>query len=173
MTTGASGLRALRNTGWYLVLVLPFAMFTGCSNGQLPTYPVSGRVIFPDGSPVHMGSIEFKSLEHPIQARGTIANDGSFRLSTYGENDGAVAGNHRCVVTQFVIVEDIPNFKPSHEGVVHPRFGSYQTSGLEFDVSDSEENFITVTVQGLAEADRDKSEEKKSPHKHEHDTSIK
>jgi hypothetical protein len=118
----------------------------GCSD-RLPTYPVLGRVVFPDGSPVHTGTIELKSREHPIQARGDIAHDGSFRLTTYVENDGAVEGKHDCVVVQFVVVEEIPNFQPSYEGVVHPKFASYSTSRLECEVLPSGKNQLTIQVE--------------------------
>jgi hypothetical protein len=120
----------------------------GCSDGRLPTFPVSGRVVFSDGSPVHTGTIEFRSREHAVQARGTIDHDGNFRLTTYKENDGAVAGTHDCVVTQLVVMEGATDFQPSLKGVVHTRFGSYATSGLRCEVISQDKNFFTVEVDG-------------------------
>lgn len=125
-----------------------FAFVAGCSD-NLPTYPVAGKVVFKDGSPVHVGTVEFKSLEKKIQARGTIEVDGSFKLTTYEPDDGAVLGKHQCVVTQFIMLEELPAIKTSKKGVVHPRFGSYATSGLEFEVTADKENVLTVTVEGL------------------------
>jgi hypothetical protein len=90
-----------------------------------------------------------KSREHPIQARGEIAHDGSFRLTTYVENDGAVEGKHDCVVVQLVVVEELPGFQPSYEGVVHPRFASYSTSGLECDVLPSDNDQLIIRVEPL------------------------
>ena len=143
-------------------------VFGGCSSGRLPTYPVSGKVVFPDGSPAHVGTVEFRSREHGIQARGEIGIDGRFQLTTYKDGDGAVAGTHDCVVVQLVIVEGIANFRPSTEGVVHPRFGSYSTSGLSCEVSAADANNLTITVEGLdaplgkGDSDHDHS------HQHEH-----
>lgn len=141
---------------------------SGCSNGRLPTYPVNGRVVFSDGSPVHVGTIELKSREHGVQARGEIGNDGRFRLTTYRDGDGAVSGAHDCVVVQLVIVEGIENFRPSTEGVVDPRFGAYSTSGLECEVSESGPNDVTITVEGLKSLPG-RGDSEKHDHEHHHD----
>lgn len=122
---------------------------SGCSSDRLPTYPVQGRVVFSDGSPVHTGSIELKSREHGVQARGTIAGDGSFQLTTYEPNDGAVAGTHDCVVVQLVMVEELDNFTPSMAGIVDPRFGAYSQSGLKCEVYAESDNAVTITVEPM------------------------
>ncbi len=85
----------------------------GCSSGQLETYPTKGKVKFKSGAPVHVGTVELKSREHGVQARGDIQPDGTFELSTYSKGDGAVAGTHDCVVVQFVMTEELAGFKPS------------------------------------------------------------
>jgi len=103
--------------------------------------------VFADGSPVHVGTVELKSREHGIHARGEIDIDGRFVLSTYESGDGAVAGTHDCVVVQMVMVEGIANFRPSTEGVVHPRFGSYATSGLVVEVSDKARKELQLQVE--------------------------
>lgn len=144
--------------GWLVVVM-------GCSDGRLPTYPASGRVIFTDGSPVHVGTIELKSREYGIHARGSIDTDGHFVLTTYDSGDGAVAGTHDCVVVQMVMVEEIPNFRPSTEGIIHPRFGSYSSSGLVVEVAQGDSNDLKVTVEPL----RDDSLSSKSSPKHKHD----
>ncbi|MBM4004576.1 MAG: carboxypeptidase regulatory-like domain-containing protein [Planctomycetes bacterium] len=142
---------------WGLLLSL-----TGCSN-PLRTYPVSGKVVFDDGSPVRVGTIEFKSMDHQVQARGTIERDGSYHLTTFQENDGAVAGRHRVVVVQMIVVEDAPGIKVGKRGVVHPKFNSYSTSGLELEVVPGEPNNLVVTVTGIegapAKEDHDHSHE--------------
>lgn len=147
------------------LLWLALAALTGCSDGRLPTYPVAGRVVFPDGSPVHVGTVELKSREHSVQARGDIDSDGRFILSTYELGDGAVAGSHDCVVVQMVMVEGIANFQPSTEGVVHPRFGSYSTSRLVVEVSDKDRNELQLNVEPLATRHEPSNE---SHHKHDH-----
>jgi len=150
------------------LLVLASAILSaGCSDGRLPTYPVSGRVVFEDGSPVHVGTVELKSREHNIHARGEIGIDGRFRLSTYESGDGAVAGQHDCVVVQMVLVEGISGFRHSTDGVVHPRFGSYRTSELLVDVAEKGTNELKITVSGLSDRRTDSS----GAHAHDHQPS--
>ncbi|MEZ6135111.1 MAG: hypothetical protein R3C53_09400 [Pirellulaceae bacterium] len=121
---------------------------TGCSD-QLPTYPVAGKVLFTTGGPVHVGTVELKSRDHGVQARGQIQSDGSFTLTTYQDGDGAVAGVHDCVVVQFVMTEDIAGHRPSNIGVVNRRYASYSTSGLTLDISPDQTNEVIVEVEGV------------------------
>ncbi len=120
----------------------------GCTDNRLKTYPVQGKVVFPDGSPVRVGTIETKSILHGVQASGSIATDGTFQLTTYQTNDGAVAGDHRCVIVQFIPVEEIPNYRPSTLGVVNRKYSSYATSELVFTVEAKGDNQIWFEVQG-------------------------
>lgn len=127
---------------------LAILMSVGCNGGRLRTYPVRGEVVFADGSPVKVGTIETKSVQHSVQARGSISTDGTFELTTYTNGDGAVAGDHRCVIVQFIPTEEIPNYRPSIMGVVHRKHSSYSTSELGFTVSSKGENRIRLVVQG-------------------------
>ena len=109
-----------------------------------------GRVQFESGAPVVMGTVEFQSVEHKINARGDIAPDGTFLLTTFSEYDGAVEGEHKCVVLQMVIGENLQGHKPSKIGVVSPVFASYSSSGLTCNVSEGD-NQVVLTVHGLKE----------------------
>ena len=149
-------------------LLLLVALVAGCSNDRLPTYAVQGQVVFSDGSPVRTGSIELKSVQHGVQARGDIASDGAFQLTTYAENDGAVEGVHKCVVVQLVMVEELANFKPSTEGVVDPRFGSYSTSDLECRISNSDVNRVKLTVEPIILGAKSTKKASDQPHDHTH-----
>lgn len=132
-----------------LVLALSCFAFSGCSSGDPPAYPAKGRVVFQDGSPVKVGTIESKSLKHGKQSRASIQKDGTFVLSTYRDGDGAVDGEHQCVVVQFIPTEDITNHKPTTIGVVHPKHNSYATSGLNFHIQPGT-NDIVLRVEGVA-----------------------
>ncbi len=139
----------------------------GCSDGRLKTYTTRGKVLFKNGSPVHVGTVELKSREHGVQARGPIDQEGNFILTTYTEGDGAVAGIHDCVVVQFIMAEEIKDFKPSVLGVVHPRYASYSTSGLTVEIKADTENDLKLEVEGVKkvsakdEANHDASQHKK------------
>ncbi len=138
--------------------MLLFASTVGCSD-RLTTYPVAGTVQFTTGGLVHIGTVELKSREHGVQARGQIQPDGSFTLTTYQEGDGAVAGIHDCVVVQFVMAEGVAGHRPSTIGVVDRRFASYSTSGLTVEISPNESNEVLVEVEGMI---------KKQPNDHTH-----
>ncbi len=84
-----------------------------------------------------------------LSARGEIQLDGSFELTTFKPGDGAVAGKHNCVVLQRVIGENIVGHKPSVIGVVDPKYASYQTSGLEVEISAEQENNVAIVVTGV------------------------
>lgn len=65
-----------------------------------PVYPVRGRVLY-QGKPAKQALVVF----HPVgghagavKARGQVAEDGSFTLSTFGVGDGAPAGDYRVTV---------------------------------------------------------------------------
>ena len=138
--------------GWFglaCCIASVMVVATGCNGGRLKTYPVVGQAVFEDGTPVKMGTVETKSVQHGVQATGTIAKDGTFTLTTYAAEDGAVAGDHKCVIVQFLPTENIPNYRPSTLGVVHRRHSSYATSDLNFTIQKTGENRIRLVVQGV------------------------
>lgn len=133
----------------YLWTACILLVAVGCS-GQHRTYPVNGKVQFANGLPVKVGTVELKSSEHPeIQARGTIEQDGSFSLTTYKENDGAIAGKHFAVIVQLVIAEEVENHVASTYGVIDPKHSTYATSGLTVDIQPNQPNDIVIEVEGI------------------------
>jgi hypothetical protein len=71
----------------------------GCSDAPYELAQVRGTV-FIDGRPFTHGKVMFApvgrgdSVESGKPAFGVLQSDGSFTLSTYGNNDGAVIGDH-------------------------------------------------------------------------------
>ena len=120
----------------------------GCST-RLQTYPVAGKVQFKTGGVVHVGTVELKSVEHGLQARGEIGPDGDFTLTTFDDGDGAVAGKHKCVIVQFVMTEDVASHRPSMIGVIDRKYASYTTSDLLVTIDPNlETNEILLEVDG-------------------------
>ena len=140
----------MRSNLLLLSLFLSLAMTVGCGDGRPPAYPTKGKVVFADGSPVKVGTIETKSTLHGVQATAAIQRDGTFVFTTYNEGDGAVEGPHDCVVVQFIQSENITNHKPSTLGVVNPKHASYATSNLRIDVSADKPNELVIQVEGVA-----------------------
>ena len=77
-------------------------VLTGCGSGAA-TADVSGKVTY-EGKPVTGGSIGFTPIgsgegNAGKAGGGMVGADGSYTISTYGENDGAVIGKHRVSYT--------------------------------------------------------------------------
>src|SRR5262245_25725866 len=80
-----------------LALFAPLLGAAGCGSGL---YPVTGRVVFEDGSPLDEGIVicETYDGEKTVMARGNIQRDGTFRLGTIKPGDGARPGKYRVLV---------------------------------------------------------------------------
>lgn len=112
-----------------LFAALPLVLLGGCQSDEPRLYPVRGRVVFADGTAVQGGTVEFKSVDSGTSAIGVINLDGTFRLMTKVEGDGAVAGEHKVVVIQGA-APIISSRAHSHGRLVPARYASYETSGL-------------------------------------------
>lgn len=82
------------------VCVLFSILIAGCGGGsdQKPTANVKGKITF-NGQPVAGGNITFSPVavgkDPGKPGSGTVGVDGSYTLTTYKQNDGAVVGKHR------------------------------------------------------------------------------
>jgi hypothetical protein len=111
-------------------------------------YPVRGKVVYPDGSPMKGGAVIFEPTDSSVKvaARGYINDeDGTFTLTTEKQGDGAPVGHYRVMVRGKVVPhgrgadpEAINKWEPQ----VHPRFQDFATSGLEFTVEPKDNEFI-------------------------------
>ncbi len=96
--------RILRRSWMLSVVVVAGGVavaLTGCggSSGAKATAGVNGKVTF-NGQPVTGGSIMFSPIASGTDApgkagSGSIQPDGTFKVSTYATNDGAVIGRHQ------------------------------------------------------------------------------
>jgi hypothetical protein len=134
----------------FCLRTLAFLLLTVVGCGGQKTYPVEGRVVFKeDGSPLWGGFVQFelKDEEAPsVVARGAIQEDGSFRLQTYRDNDGALEGVHRVLITPPLTGGDFE--RGNVPQVIHPRYKSYQTSKLEFTVTrDRANNNFRIEIE--------------------------
>jgi hypothetical protein len=72
-------------------------MWAGCGSPGPQTAPVGGRVTYA-GKPVTEGTILFWSTAGGTVASGPLGPDGSYRLITHPNAEGAVLGSHRVTI---------------------------------------------------------------------------
>ena len=96
---------------------------------RLPTFPVTGSLVFADKRPVTNASVVFHPLDPaiPLRPRGKVAADGSFQLTSYDGNDGAPTGKYRVTVELWLAGR--PDEGPSNR--LPEKFAKPESSGLE------------------------------------------
>jgi hypothetical protein len=117
--------------GLWLCVLGPWLF--GCGRSTLQTATVSGKVTL-DGQLFGSGTVVFTPEQGRI-ATGALASDGSFTLSTYGRQDGAIIGRHQVAV---VAVQQSSPGPPVEDRaptwLIPPHYGNPATSGLCFEV---------------------------------------
>lgn len=143
---------------WIVVATTTWAV--GCGKSRPETYPVEGMLRFEDGRPVTFGTVEFRSPTERLTARGKIDARGHFRLTTFVEGDGAVAGEHQVVVIQNVSAaawqQNVAHAQQArsvhgphdghHAALVSRRYADYATSGLKATVEAANANRVMLQV---------------------------
>ncbi|MCI0358924.1 MAG: hypothetical protein L0211_10635 [Planctomycetaceae bacterium] len=128
-----------------VVGALAVISMVGCGSG-LET--VTGRVTFADGTPLDEGTVicEMKEGDKIVMAQGNLERDGTFRLGTHTEGDGAAIGKYRVLVAARQLSDAERGTRPP---IIDSKFGQFETSGLELEVKDgANELNITVTKPG-------------------------
>jgi hypothetical protein len=109
--------------GCYLRSVAAIALLfavAGCG-GKYKPVPVSGTVTL-DGQPVKNATVYFYAVGDERDGRpayGATNENGEFKLSTMGNNDGALPRKYKVVITQYVPSNPnlkMPDFPDTQEG---------------------------------------------------------
>ena len=128
-----------------MIAICTLSGLVGCG-GDSGTVPVSGQVVFPDGSPLDHGIIEMRHTSLPHVARGEVDSNGKFTVSTYKPGDGAIPGDYKVAVTQIIIAEDL-SFDDHHHGKrLDPRFSRIETSDLKVTVGAEGDDQLRIEV---------------------------
>jgi hypothetical protein len=105
------------------LICLVLIAVAGCNPSPYELAPVHGTVIVND-KPMFQGKVMFGPIaqgeeENPGKpAFGKIQSDGSYRLTTFEPNDGAVVGEHWATVIN--VEEDLPDGVPEFARVTNP-----------------------------------------------------
>ena len=125
---------AKRHFGIAAVLVL--LLCCGCSN----KVPLTGTVTFEhDSSPLTHGVVCF--VKPGFLARGALDTDGTYKMSSTGINDGLPKGTYKVYLVGAELVSMDGGGNSTYSSLVHNRYESADTSGLEFEVDGKTRRF--------------------------------
>ena len=129
-----------------MVLAIP-TFLCGCGTG---VYPVEGHVVWKDGKPateLKNGMVIFDLPEKQTGARGSIGEDGSFKLTTFTTNDGALPGEYKVLVVEGARKAlGGPDSSLMAPGAMDSKFSDPSTTTLRATVAPGP-NKITLTVE--------------------------
>jgi hypothetical protein len=116
----------------------------------LPVVPAGGKVLH-QGKPLANASVSFQHVEGKVAASGKTDAEGNFKLSTYGTDDGAPAGNYKVTVAVSAIQEIEPGvLAPEPEGgfksPIPAKYGNPDTSGLTVEVPAGGKSDIEISL---------------------------
>jgi hypothetical protein len=132
----------------FSILALGVALLAGCGSGS---YPVRGQVVWSDGSPAKElagGTVSFESQAADISARGDIAPDATFSLSSLKKDDGLPPGTYQVLVAPPDPDVSEDKNSPAVQGrrMIPAKYQSYESSGMEVTV-EAKQNDVTLTVE--------------------------
>lgn len=127
---------------WAALVSLALIGASGC--GSQTRFPVSGRVSYKDGKPVTAGFVIFEPVNQKSGARGEIQADGSFRLGTHRENDGAMEGEYKVLIAP----PPLPEEGKQRVSAIHAKYQNLQSTPLKFTVTrDADKNTFNIQVE--------------------------
>ena len=122
---------------------MPLLILAGC--GGVKTHPVSGKITYADGTPMPGGgqiAVTPVDKEAKFSARGEIKGDGTFRLSTFSENDGVPEGKYKVVIVP--TPPPNPNRPPPDWPPLHKKYIRYERTDLEYTVTSGRNDWHLV-----------------------------
>ena len=136
----------------FFVLLLIFVALAGCGDPK-----VTGKVTFPDGSPLTAGQVMFQS--EGFIGSGNIQSDGTYSAGKLKDGDGLPPGKYQVFITGAVaydesdlelqsaevVIGQRPMFKtPIPTVLISSKYQAPKSSGLTVDVNGRTKYDITV-----------------------------
>src|SRR5262245_3029778 len=117
--------RSIGSTRWLLFAAV--LGLVGCGDGNPPTYNIAGKIVYEDGTPVPGATVVFQPADGKnYPARGQVKQDGAFRLTSFKEGDGVVAGDHKVTLVGLPSADGPKPTRPA----IPSQYGDADTSGL-------------------------------------------
>lgn len=138
----------LRTYFCWLRLIAAATMFTATGCGSDSPHPVDGTLVWKNGNSAKEleGSlVSFDLPEKQMNANGVVLSDGTFKLTTSKENDGALAGEYKVVIIERRKPAAGGNGSALTPGLMDVRYSSPSTTDLKATVKPGV-NTITLTV---------------------------
>jgi hypothetical protein len=127
-----------------MIIPLMLVAIVGCSNKS----PVTGKVVFSDGTPVPLVTVIFESEDGLTSAVGKTDTEGSYELSFETANDGVPPGRYRVAITPpegITLSEEDKQLSPGPGWGIKAKYRMPTTSELAFDVQEGS-NEITIEL---------------------------
>ena len=127
--------------------IMSTCLLVGCEQTR-ETASVRGLVTI-DGQPMDFGRVQFSPMAtaDPLDAGrsavGFINADGTYQLSTYGKNDGAVIGTHRVIISSKTREEQSVQAEAAKDK--YPDFDLLRVPDLRVDVQEGD-NEINIPL---------------------------
>ncbi|MDR0338409.1 MAG: hypothetical protein LBI18_15145 [Planctomycetaceae bacterium] len=134
---------------YFCLLMICVISLLGC---QKRVY-IYGKVTYPDGTLLKKGTVCFQSEQ--LLAQGDIQANGNYRLGMNKSGDGVVPGSYTIYVSGALDIEEVPLRQserdpivdPKKTPLIHPKFMSPQTSGLNCNVEKGMKLPYNITVE--------------------------
>ena len=135
----------------FCVFFLGIILTSGCGQG----FKVVGKVTFPDGTPLTVGTVCF--TDNTITATGKVNAQGEYKLGMSKEGDGVPPGSYRIYISGATQPSTDPNLQQKDEDgntfgqmvlAIDPKYSTPERSGLTCDVKASMKHDITVEPPG-------------------------
>jgi hypothetical protein len=127
-----------------LAVVVSLVLAAGCGGGG--TAPVNGQVKLKNGDASALAgyTVQFELEGAKTSGDGEIQADGTFKISTFGVNDGALPGKHRVAISPPLSPDpDKPMPKPK----VAAKYSGFESSGLVVEIKPGK-NDVVLEVEG-------------------------
>ena len=115
-------------------------VLAGCTSSNNPkTYPTTGKVTY-RGQPVTSGMILLTPVDTGHAATGNLDKDGSFRLTTFQKDDGAVPGSYQVAIQVFPAEgAGLPGAEFGGKAPpIPPKYASAASSGITAEIKASD-----------------------------------